>query len=277
MKVLVTGSNGFIGQNISRTLKSRGHHVVGLARRPGELPQHLSEMLVIKDLFSNINSQCSLDLIGIDAIVHCAWYVNPSDYLTSNENFNCYLGTLHLAENARKAGVSIFLGLGTCFEYELDGISQITTETKLRPNTPYGAAKLATFLALRNSLVGSNTKFIWSRLFYLFGENENSKRLFGYIKNQAKKKAKIHLGPCDVYRDYLDVEDASNLIVDLLDNGRGCVANICSGEAPLLKDLVLSNSRKWECDSLLVFNSESESRPNNELLTIQGKPDVSYF
>ena len=36
MKILVTGSNGFIGSNVSRWLKERGHYVIGLGRHSGQ-------------------------------------------------------------------------------------------------------------------------------------------------------------------------------------------------------------------------------------------------
>ena len=84
---------------------------------------------------------------GVDRIVHLAWIATPGVYLTAPENLDCLQGTLTMAKGAVRAGVKKFVGIGTCFEYDLCG-GLLSTATPLNPTTPYAAAKAGAFLAL---------------------------------------------------------------------------------------------------------------------------------
>lgn len=66
MKVAVTGSTGFVGGNIARILTSAGHEVLGLTRKPEQLPWNS----VAVD-HSSIES-IARAITGCDAVVHCA-------------------------------------------------------------------------------------------------------------------------------------------------------------------------------------------------------------
>ncbi len=55
----------------------------------------------------------------IDMIIHVAWYAEPGKYLDSTQNMDCLIGSLNLAKAAMLAGVKRFVGVGTCFEYDL--------------------------------------------------------------------------------------------------------------------------------------------------------------
>jgi dTDP-6-deoxy-L-talose 4-dehydrogenase (NAD+) len=115
-------------------------------------------------------------------VAHVAWYAEPGKYLQSPLNLDCLAGTLRLAEGAAAAGVTHFTGIGTCFEYDLTTPAlardePLTVDAPLVPVTPYGAAKTAAFLALSRTLPTMGMTFAWCRLFYLFGEGEDSRRL----------------------------------------------------------------------------------------------------
>lgn len=272
MKVLLTGASGFIAHWIAKELSLSGHQVTGAVRRANSSSRYCIDEIIVENIFQPDSPTFIKNLSNFDAVMHCAWYVNPKDYLNSDKNFECYIGTLKLAKLCLECNVKSFTGIGTCFEYNLDGQTILETNSKLIPNTPYGAAKVATYLGLREMFFGTSISFLWARLFYLYGENENQDRLFGLIRQNLSRGEPVNLGPCDVYRDYLDVKIAAQNIVSHFNKLSYGAVNICSGEAKLLKDLVIEKATEQNGLKLLKFNKYNSMKSNSELKMIYGKP-----
>ncbi|MGT2434906.1 NAD-dependent epimerase/dehydratase family protein [Bradyrhizobium betae] len=66
MKVLVTGSSGFIGQAVARRLNAEGHDVAGLDNRPGTGTGYVCDVLDAKRLGAALQDYAA------DAVVHLA-------------------------------------------------------------------------------------------------------------------------------------------------------------------------------------------------------------
>ena len=104
-------------------------------------------------------------------VVHCAWYVNHEDYLTSAKNLECLTGTIELAKACVELDISKFVGIGTCFEYDVSK-KYLSIATPLKPELIYSITKASTFLILSKLFEKQKTQFKWCRLFYLFGANK---------------------------------------------------------------------------------------------------------
>ena len=70
MRVLVTGASGFIGGPSCAALRSRGHEVVALVRRPGSEPPHTEA--VAGDLTDAASMTRALGAAAPDAVLHLA-------------------------------------------------------------------------------------------------------------------------------------------------------------------------------------------------------------
>jgi nucleoside-diphosphate-sugar epimerase len=116
----------------------------------------------------------------------------------------CLLGTLNLAKGAAIAGVSRIVGVGTCFEYDLS-VGMLSTVSPLKPTTPYAASKVATYLSLSQYLEQQSIDFSWCRIFYLYGEGEDERRLVPYIRSRVKNGQVAELSSGNQIRDFLDV------------------------------------------------------------------------
>src|SRR4051794_36966002 len=66
MKVLVTGSSGFIGQALVRRLRLAGHEVTGLDRAPGATTEHVCDIIDAERLNAIIAGSAP------DTVVHLA-------------------------------------------------------------------------------------------------------------------------------------------------------------------------------------------------------------
>ena len=121
--ICLTGASGFVGRQVLKSLKARGHRVT-VTLRPGRaLPAGYGADGVIEtpDLFAENADFWKEKLAGIDALIHAAWYVEPGKYLDSPCNLDCVRGTLTLVEGAVAAGIRHVIGVGTCMEYRLPG------------------------------------------------------------------------------------------------------------------------------------------------------------
>jgi len=91
-------------------------------------------------------------------VIHAAWYAEPGQYLQSSKNLDCLQGTLNMAKGAVQARVRRFVGIGTCFEYDLRQ-DMLSIETPLKPLTPYADAKAAAYMALSQWLPAQAVDF----------------------------------------------------------------------------------------------------------------------
>lgn len=102
-RVLITGINGLVGSLLRERLGDR-YEISGITRRPVEYPTHLAD---ITDLAA---IQPAFE--GIDAVVHMAGDPSPSASWESVYRNNV-LGTYHIFEAARRAGVDSVIHAST--------------------------------------------------------------------------------------------------------------------------------------------------------------------
>lgn len=256
-RIVLTGATGFVGRQVCSALLAKGYEVVGVARRSSDLPAAV-EFVVTRDLFSESTTWWTSICSGAAAVVHCAWVTEPGIYLSDPRNFDCLAGTLALAQGAAAAGVRRFIGVGTCFEYDLSH-RILSTDTPLRPATPYAASKAATFLALSQMLPAAGVSFAWARLFYLYGAGEDTRRLVPHLHAQLSAGKEALLTDGRQIRDYLDVADAGQAIARLADNLLTGPVNICSGVPVTVRELATDIAMLYGRPDLLRFGA----RPNN--------------
>lgn len=259
---LLTGATGFVGRQVLRALGDNGARVRVVVRngKQGQLSTlaDIESVITTPDLFAEDADWWANVCKGIDTVIHVAWYAEPGKYLQSAKNLDCLTGTLQLAKGAAQSGIRRFLGIGTCFEYDLT-VGLLSVNTPLRPLTPYAGAKAAAFLALSQWLPQQNVEFAWCRLFYLYGEGEDERRLVPYLRTKLTAREPVELTSGKQIRDFLDVTEAGRMIVETaLAQERGPV-NICSGEPITVRQLAEQIADEYGRRDLLKFGA----RPDN--------------
>jgi nucleoside-diphosphate-sugar epimerase len=260
MTLLLTGATGFVGRQVHAELNARGIPVRAVVRTGTEarLIAPTERIVTTGDVFGETAAWWARACAGIDIVLHAAWYAEPGKYLHSPKNAECLSGTLALASGAAEAGVRRFVGLGTCFEYDVSA-GTLSIETPLKPATPYAEAKAAAFNALSELLPPRGVSFAWYRLFYLYGEGEDEHRLVPSLHRHLAAGEPVELTSGRQVRDFLDVHEAARMIADAtLGSVQGPV-NICSGVPITVRALAERIADGYGRSDLLRFGA----RPNN--------------
>ncbi|MFC4693781.1 NAD-dependent epimerase/dehydratase family protein [Geodermatophilus arenarius] len=145
MRVLLTGSEGYLGTVMAEVLAEGGHDVVGLdsgyfiGATLGPEPER--PPLIRRDL-RDVSAE---DLTGFDAICHLAALSNdPLGDLAPEVTYDInHAASTRLARLARDAGVRRFLYASTCSVYGASGTDEALDESApLAPVTPYAESKV---------------------------------------------------------------------------------------------------------------------------------------
>jgi nucleoside-diphosphate-sugar epimerase len=261
--VLVTGATGFVGRQTLECLARDGIKTRVILRSPA--PSWLSNVQGIEatifsnDIFSETTLWWNENLAGVDTVVHIAWYAQPGKYLQSELNVDCLAGTLRLAQGCVDAGIRRFIGVGTCFEYDLRGSAPVGVMTPLQPLSLYAACKAAAFLTLSQIFAARQIEFAWCRLFYLHGQGEHTERLVPYLHQKMQSGQTAELSSGNQVRDFLDVKDAGRLIAEITESELQGAQNICSGIPITVRQLAESIADQYQRRDLLKFGM----RPDN--------------
>jgi dTDP-6-deoxy-L-talose 4-dehydrogenase (NAD+) len=257
--LLLTGASGFVGRQVLRALQASGESIRVVTRSPDAFSWPADTTLVRSDnAFAESATWWADAARGVDAVLHMAWYAEPGAYLQSPLNLDCLRGTLTMAEGCAAAGVRRFVGVGTCFEYDTRE-GYLSTRTPLNPASPYAAAKAAAYLFLREYLAERKVSFAWCRLFHLFGEGEDPRRLIPYVRNQLAEGRSVELTSGQQIRDYLDVRQAgAELARQLLGSREGSI-NICSGEGRSVRQIVECIADEYGRRDLLSFGVRADN------------------
>ena len=146
MKILVTGTEGYLGYLLAPLLMEDGHEVVGLdtgfyengwlyndrSTRPFTITKDMRDLTVE-------------DLQGFDAVVAMAELSNdPVGDLVGPLTFDInHKGSVHVAEVAKAAGVERFVYMSSCSVYGVaDG--EVDESSEVNPQTAYGECKYLT-------------------------------------------------------------------------------------------------------------------------------------
>jgi nucleoside-diphosphate-sugar epimerase len=152
MRILVTGSDGFIGAVVSRDLRQAGHEVVGSCYQRAPVPDE-----IFLDL-TDVKTLANLPSAPFDAVVHTAGIVDQRVRRKRMLAVNTE-GTNHMIRWAKAAGVSHFIYLSSISVYGWRTMGQNRSEeTTSRSGgisvVPYMASKIRAERAIESSGMG---------------------------------------------------------------------------------------------------------------------------
>lgn len=150
-RILITGSNGYIGSVMAPWLRHQGYDVAGL-----DTGYFLGCTLVPEDapiptVNVDLRQITAADLTGFGAVIHLAALSNdPIGNL--NPGWTREIngeGTIRLARLAKQAGVERFIFSSSCIMYGMSDAAVVDEDAPLAPQTEYARSKVDAEIALR--------------------------------------------------------------------------------------------------------------------------------
>ncbi|WP_255562805.1 SDR family oxidoreductase [Polynucleobacter sp. AP-Melu-500A-A1] len=225
--VLITGSSGFVGSRLTNFLSTHFPEMelrLAVRHRPDDhqAPGVLSSgsVEVVGDINPHTNWTDALN--GVDLVIHLAARVHVMndvslDPLEEYRNANT-LATIHLAEEAAKAGVKRFIYLSSIkVNGEETKLGQAYSEDSTpAPIDPYGVSKWEAELGLEKVCTQTGMEFVIIRppLVYGPGVKANFQKLIGLVA----KGLPLPLGAVHNQRSMLALDNLVSFIAEVMTN-----------------------------------------------------------
>ncbi len=231
-KILVTGSEGYIGTVMMPMLIENGFEVVGLDNcyysegnlNNSKFPEY---ELIQKD----VRDVTIEDFKGKDyyAVVHLAALSNdPLGMLDEQLTYDInYKASIDVAKLAKEAGVERFVFASSCSLYGQGGNDALTEEDPSNPQTVYGKSKILAEEGL-SKLADENFSPTYMRNSTAFGFSPRMRfdivvnSLSGYAK--VEKEIKI-LGDGKPWRPLVHVKDICGAVIHVLKSDKSLIHN----------------------------------------------------
>ncbi|MEO5719623.1 MAG: SDR family oxidoreductase [Chthoniobacterales bacterium] len=144
MKILVTGTEGYLGSLLAPILMRAGHDVLAVDTgfyKSGWL--YHGTPMTPRTLIKDIRHISVEDLDEIKAVVHMAELSNdPTGELAPHITYEInHKGSVRLAELAKQAGVGRFVYMSSCSVYGVAAEGYMTEESAVNPQTAYAMCK----------------------------------------------------------------------------------------------------------------------------------------
>ena len=248
MKIVITGINSFIGQNLIKIIKNKRLKIIGTYNRKKSISKKI-KYLKLDISKKKINYYKYLKKPKV--LIHLAWQ-NLEDFNDKNHLNKTLRAQKYFLNNLVKKGLNNLVVAGTCFEYgKKKGC--LTEDKETKPILNYAIAKDN----LRKFLFGLQKKYkfnlTWLRFFYIYGYNPNRQTLTNLLIDSRKKKHTLFIDG-HIKRDFLSVEKAVKyiLLLSLKKKNLGIV-NLCSGKSISLKYLVKILIKKYKIKPFVEY------------------------
>jgi GDP-L-fucose synthase len=280
--ILLTGSSGFIGNNLSKSLKKDNIDVFA----PSSKEFDLTKELEVDRLFKQRDFNC---------VIHLAADVGGIKLIKANQGrifYNNVMMNTLLMEKARKNNIKKYITLNTINCYpESNGIlneNQIWNGFPNKSTYSYGISKrmsLVQSLAYKDQYDFDSINLIIDNTYgpYDNFDLNNSRVIPALIRkfNDAVKNNKSSVevwGTGNSIRQFLYVEDLVKIIKLFIQNDiDNCILNISNGQQVSIKELVENISSIFKFSGEIIYDSSKpEGAPVRLMDNSRMKTTINY-
>ncbi len=242
MRVFITGGTGFIGQHTVRRLHRDGHDLLLFVRKRSDVFSNLDRISFIEgDLGDIATHKERIASFQPDALVHLAWQGIP-DYSIENCKKNLAM-SLDLFSVVSEIGCKICIATGSCWEYGRDH-GELREDMDPVDKNVFCATKTSIFRVGRQIANERGMRFVWLRLFYVYGPGQRSGSVIPSILHAIRAKGSPAIQNPHNRNDFVFVEDVADAVSKAIQEEVHGVFNIGSGCATSLTAVmeIISNA-----------------------------------
>ena len=233
MKILITGSSGYLGRNVAGAALEKGHSVVGLDIKPSGIA-HVSFKEIIGDITDlQLVKQASA---GCEAVFHLAAALAQFERDEKRMHDVNVKGTENALAAALERNARKFIYTSSVEVYGINVPIPCTEDAPIAPICQYGRYKVESEKLCREYL----TKGLNITIFRpptINGPGQNEPFLVSQMEGISLGKATLLPGGGKTRLQMVDVDDVSSAIFLALDNPRskGLAMNLGSNNVPTLR------------------------------------------
>ncbi len=228
MKVLVTGSSGFVGRRVTQMAHTQGWDVL----THGRTANHVQPPSIACSLGPDTDWSPVLD--SVECVVHCAARVHqmhesPEEAQHAYNDVNV-LGTLNLARQAAKAGVKRFVFISSIKvngEWTTKGRPFLPTLDR-KPEDPYGISKYQAEVGLWQLADETGLEVVVIRPPLVYGPDVKAN--FLAMMNWVEKAIPLPFGGIAAQRSLVYLDNLADLIITC------CTHQAATGRTFLVSD-----------------------------------------
>lgn len=228
MKILIFGSTGFIGKNITAALLNESYDVIAPNRHDCNLLEIKSVQRIVKVHQPDIIINTAFT--GVNSNIHYS-----HDYVF--DNLTIITNILQSSKEAKQLKKLIHFGSGLEYGNSKKAISE---KKQLEPLNTYASVKAISTLLTLDLARTFKLPLIVLRPFNVYGEYDNKSVIYYIIKSIVNKTA-FSITRGEQIRDYLYIRDVTAIILQILNNYQrfndGQVYNISSNHPRKLKEI----------------------------------------
>ena len=250
-KILITGSNGFIGKNLVESLLSK-YEITGLSKQ--------QKNNKVNHITKDINKITSKDFKNIFCVIHLAAITDlkvckdfPDQCITTN-----VLGTQKILESARKNNCKVIYA-STSHVYGIPKKLPINETASTSPTSIYAGSKLAGEILCESYHKQFNMDISIVRIFSVYGPESNNHLVIPNIVTQLKNSNIIKLGNINSRRDFIFISDVTNAIKIILNNINGYnIYNVGSEKSYSIKEICKKLEKSY--GKIIIKNNLKQKR-----------------
>ncbi len=253
MKILILGSEGFVGQNLVHGL-SKNHDVF----RSDQIDSN--EKNYFKCDITNFNSVEKI-VKDVDTVIHLTAHslVSSLDGSITNAQVNI-MGLLNLLEVCRKNSIPKVIFTSASSLIGEPSSFQVNEKHNPKPKTAYGITKLTSehYLRLYNELY--NLNYTVFRFFNIYGPFQKNGLIPSIYKKIQNNEPITIFGKGDQIRDYVYIEDIISFFEKSAVStiGNSTILNMGTGIGTTILDIVKTMSQILKIEPKIEFQ---DARP----------------
>ncbi len=254
MKIIVTGSSGFIGKNLIKEFKNESYQIYGFSTKDGDI----------------CDQQIWENMPKVDVIIHLAAKTFVPDSWEDEKNFIDInsLALLNAIKYCKKNKTRlIFL---SSFIYE-NSLIPVNEDSERNPRNPYALSKLLAEEICKFYKKTSKLDVIILRPFNVYGPGQNELFLIPKLIKQILDNKKIVVFDTLPKRDYIYVLDLIKAIKkSILYKGKYYIFNIGTGKSHSVLEVI--NTLQKICKTNLpieTINKERKMEIENSIANIE--------
>ena len=205
IKILLTGSTGFIGSYLLKKLYKKNKIYVILRKKRNNVLRNKNIKQIYYNNYEDLNKK--IKKIKVNTVIHCATHYvkqHKFDDINKLSNSNILFGNIIL-ENLKMMGVKKFINFSTVWE-NFNG----KKENYFNLYSTYKASFLNIINFYNKKL--NNIKFFNLVISDTFGESDKRNKLINILKKNYKKNRKTKIVSKNLYINLINVSDINNAI-----------------------------------------------------------------